>query len=372
MTTGAARCEEACMKTAWRLSAAMVVLAIVWLVATPAPIEPAAWTPPPPTPLEGRWAVNDRLAAVEWWAKALVGPEAMYVDDDGALVTGLKDGRIVKLKPGGDEPTVLADTHGRPLAIAPHPDGRIIICDAFRGLLALADDGVIEVLASEQGGVPFKFVDDLAITKAGVIYFSDASARYSIDRYTDDLLEHQRTGRVLKYAPSTRTTSLVAADFNFANGVALGPDEAFLVVAETGAYRLWRIWLTGPTAGQKEVFVDALPGFPDNVRFSPERGVFWVAIGSPRNPLVDALADRPFLRGVVAKLPKAVQPAPARHAFVVGVDVSGNVVEVLQHRAPDSYSPIASALEHDGWLYLGSFAREGVARLKLDPPAKQP
>jgi hypothetical protein len=45
---------------------------------------------------------------------------------------------------------------------------------------------------------------------------------------------------------------------------------------------------------------------------------------------------------------------------------------VLQHRAPDSYSPIASALERDGWLYLGSFAREGVARLKLDPVPKRP
>jgi sugar lactone lactonase YvrE len=372
MTSAAWECEEAGMKTASRLLGALLVLALLWLVLSPAPIEPAAWTPPPPTPLEGRWAVNDRLASVEWWAKGLIGPEAMYIDADGALVTGLKDGRIVKLKPGVDEPTFIADTHGRPLAIALHPDGRIIICDAFRGLLALGRDGVIEVLASEQGGVPFRFVDDLAITKAGVIYFSDASARYSIDRYTDDLLEHQRTGRVLKFDPATRTTSLVAADFNFANGVALGPDEAFLVVAETGAYRLWRVWLTGEKAGQRELFTDALPGFPDNVRYSPERGLFWVAIGSPRNPLVDALAERPFLRGVVAKLPKAVQPAPARHAFVIGIDLNGAVVEVLQHRAPDSYSPIASALERDGWLYLGSFAREGVARLKLDPVPKRP
>ncbi|MDX2013889.1 MAG: SMP-30/gluconolactonase/LRE family protein [Myxococcaceae bacterium] len=352
--------------------AGLLAVGVLAFLLVPAPIEPAAWEPPPPTPLEGRWAPNDRLAGVEWWAKQLVGPEAMYVDGAGRLITGLKDGRIVALTPGNDSPTVLADTHGRPLAIAPHPDGRIIICDAFRGLLALAADGVIEVLAAEHSGVPFRFVDDLAITKAGVIYFSDASARYSIDRFTDDLLEHQRTGRVLKFDPATRSTTLVAGDFNFANGVALGPDEAFLIVAETGAYRLWRIWLVGDKAGQKELFLDALPGFPDNVRFSPERGVFWVAIGSPRNPLVDTLGPHPFLRSLVSKLPKAVQPAPARHAFVVGVDVSGQVVEVLQHRAPGSYSPIASALEHDGWLYLGSFAREGVARLKLDPPRKQP
>lgn len=372
MTRHAVKCHNRSMKTASRVLAAALVLGLGWLLLSPAPIEPAAWEPPPPTPLEGLYAVNDRLAGVEWWARQLVGPEAMYVDTDGTLVTGLKDGRIVRLKPGVDEPQVIADTHGRPLAIAPHPDGRIVICDAFRGLLALDAAGIIEVLASEQGGIPFRFVDDLAITKRGVIYFSDASARYSIDRFTDDLLEHQRTGRVLSYDPQTRSTKLVAGDFSFANGVALSPDESFLVIAETGAYRLWRVWLTGDKGGQKELFTDALPGFPDNVRFSATRGLFWVAIGSPRNPLVDTLAGQPFLRGLVSKLPKAIQPAPARHAFVVGVDVTGKVVEVLQHRAPDSYSPIASALEHDGFLYLGSFAREGVARLKLDPPAKQP
>ncbi|MCA2976976.1 MAG: strictosidine synthase family protein, partial [Myxococcaceae bacterium] len=217
------------MKTVLRLLLAAAALAGAALVLAPSPIEPAAWEPPPPTPLEGRYAPNEHLASVEWWARELVGPEAMYVAADGAIVTGLKDGRIVKLRPGSDEATVLADTHGRPLAIAPHPDGRVVICDAFRGLLALSSDGVIEVLASEQGGTPFRFVDDLAITTRGVIYFSDASARYSIDRFTDDLLEHQTTGRVLKYDPSTRATTLVAGGFAFANGVALGPDEAFLV-----------------------------------------------------------------------------------------------------------------------------------------------
>jgi hypothetical protein len=48
-------------------------------------------------------------------------------------------------------------------------------------------------------------------------------------------------------------------------------------------------------------------------------------------------------------------------------------VESLQYDAPDSYSPVASAVERDGWLYLGSFAREGLARLKLpDLPTPQP
>lgn len=344
----------------------------VYLAFGPTTLEPAAWQASPPTALTGPYALNDRLKHVEWWAKALVGPEAITFDPEGHLITGLKDGRIVRLTPGSDDAVLLADTKGRPLAIAYHPDGRLIICDAHAGLLALNADGTLETLATSEGGVPFKFVDDLAIAKDGVIYFTDASARHSIEDFVDDLMEHQTTGRLLKYEPSTKQVTKLADGFNFANGLALGPDEAYLVMSETGTYRLWRYWLKGEKAGQKEVFLDALPGFPDNVRYSPERHVFWVAIGSPRNPLIDQLAGSPGLRKALSRLPKAVQPAPERHAFILAVDESGKPVESLQYKAPDSYSPIASGIEHDGWLYFGSFAREGVARVKLPELPKPP
>lgn len=338
------------------------LLGLAWVVS---PIEPATWTPPPNALLEGPYAPNERLQPIEWWAKDLIGPEAITVAPDGTLIAGLKDGRIVKLEVGVDAAQVLFDTKGRPLAMAYHPDGRLIICDAHAGLLAMDAAGQVETLATGQGGVPFRFVDDLAITKDGTIYFTDASARHSIERFTEDLLEHQTTGRLLKYVPATKTLTRVADGFSFINGVALAGDESFLVVAETGAYRLWRVWLTGERAGQKELFTDSLPGFPDNVRWSPTRHGFWVAIGSPRKPEIDLLAAWPNVRRIVAALPKFVQPKPARHSYVLLVDLAGKPVESFQRDEAGSYSPIACATEHEGYLYLGSFAREGVARFKL-------
>jgi sugar lactone lactonase YvrE len=343
----------------------VVVLALLaYLFLWPSPLEPKAWEPPRDVPMTGAFALNDRLAPVEWWAKDLIGPEAITIDSKGRLVTGLLDGRVVRLEVGSDKIEVLADTKGRPLALAYHPDGRLIICDAHKGLLALDANGKLETLATEEGGVRFAFTDDLDIDADGVIYFSDASARFSVEHFTEDLLEHQTTGRLLKYEPATKKVTRIADGFSFANGVALGPDAQWVVVAEMGAYRLWKIWIKGEQAGKKELFVE-LPGFPDNVRYSKSRHVFWIAIGSPRNPLVDGLAGWPMLRKVISRLPKAVQPAPERHGFVVAVDDSGKPVESLQHRAPNSYSPIATAVEHDGWLYLGSFIREGVARVRL-------
>lgn len=350
-----------------KVAAATLVLltALFTLAWMTSPIKPVAWTPPPRAELVGPYAPNDRLQPIEWWAKQLIGPEAVTIAPDGKLLAGLKDGRIVKLTVGVDEPEILADTKGRPLAMEYHPDGRLIICDAHAGLLAMDATGKLETLATGHGGVPFRFVDDLAIAKDGTIYFTDASARNSIEHFTEDLLEHQTTGRLLKYVPATRELTRVADNFSFANGVALSEDESFAVVAETGTYQLWRVWLVGEKAGQKELFTDSLPGFPDNVRWSPSRKGFWVAIGSPRKPELDLIADWPHIRRIVGGLPNVLQPKAARHSYVLLVDANGKPVESFQHDARDSYSPIACVTEHEGYLYLGSFAREGVARFKL-------
>ncbi len=352
------------MRRAWWVIPFVGLALFGFLFLAPSALEPQAWVPPEPMAMTGVFALNDRLKPVEWWARQLVGPEAVAFDAQGRLVTGLADGRVVRLAVGSDAAEVLVDTHGRPLALAYHPDGRLIICDAHRGLLALDLQGKLETLATTEGGVPFKFTDDLDIDADGVIYFSDASAHFSVEHFTEDLLEHQTSGRLLKYDPATKQVTRLGEGLSFANGVALGPDAQWVVVAEMGAYRLWKIWLKGERAGQKELFI-VLPGFPDNVRYSKSRRVFWVALGSPRNPLVDSLAGWPSVRKAIARLPKAVQPAPERHAFVVAVDENGQAVETLQYRAADSYSPVSTVLEHDGWLYLGSFIRDGVARVRI-------
>lgn len=331
----------------------------------PGGIEPMPWEPPPVAALTPATQLNERLKRLELLGKTLPGPETIAFDATGRLLTGLSDGRVVRMALGSDEVEVLANTHGRPLALAPHPREGLVICDAKLGLLALRDNGQLVPLATEEGGIPFALVDDLAIAQDGEVFFTDASARRSLSSFTDDLLEHQTTGRVLAYEPTTQKVHRMAEGFNFANGIALGPDETFLVVSETGAYRLWRVWLKGPKAGRKEVFSDSLPGFPDNIRYSPSRHVFWVAIGSRRKPELDALAAWPMVRKLVSRLPPAFRPGPERHAFVLAVDEEGRLVESLQYESPDSYSPVSSAVEHGGYLYLGSFARDGFARLKL-------
>lgn len=352
------------MGPAKRVGVGLLALALgffLWAVAEPSSIAAVSWTPPPQAPPRPS---NHALATVEWFATDLEGPEAVAFDAEGRLLTGTKDGRVVRLEADGGTST-LAQTGGRPLALEYGPDGVLYVCDAKRGLLGLDADGGLAELATTEGGAPFRFVDDLDIAKDGTVFFTDASARNSIDRFVEDLIEHRTTGRLLEYRPQTKEISRVANGFAFANGVALGPDQSWAVLAETGTYRLWKIQLSGEARGAKEPFGDPLPGFPDNVTFDAAGGRFYVAIGAPRNRAMDALAGSPRIRNLIPRLPKAWQPAPARVAMVMALDVGGKRVHAWEHAAPDSYSPIASATARDGVLYLGSFARHGLGRWKL-------
>ena len=123
------------------------------------------------------------------------------------------------------------------------------------------------------------------------------------------------------------------SDLSFANGVAVSPDQSFVLVVETGAYRIHRVWLNGPKQGQAEVFIENLPGFPDGIS-SNGKDKFWLAVVTPRNALLDKLLPHPFARKVIARLPKFLQPAPERYSFVLGLDMNGRVIENLQDGSP--------------------------------------
>ena len=342
----------------------LVAAGLAYLLLWPVPIDPVAWTPPPRAP----WPVNAALAGGTRLHPELPGPEAVIFDEAGRIVTGLADGRVVRFAADGSgEVELIARTGGRPLGLK--LDGaRLLVADSPRGLLAI-EGGTVEVLAAGHEGRAFRFADDLVVAADGTIYFTDASDRFAVKEFMLDVLEHRPRGRVLAWDPRTRATRVVAKGLYFANGLALAPSGDHLIVAETTASRLQRIWIAGERAGQVEPFGPVLPGYPDNLTWSPTRKVYWVAMGTPRNAQLEAMAGRPWLRKVVLRLPAFVRPKPERHVLVLGLDETGRVVHDLQHRGGDAYALAASVIERDGWLYLGSFRSGGVYRVAAPPPA---
>ena len=345
----------------------LAALVALYLLLWPVPIEPAAWQPPPAPPLAGVYESNSRLAPTERLAVGGHAPEGVAVAPDGRIYAGVEGGRIFRLEPDGTRPELFADTHGRPLGLDFDRDGNLVVADAYQGLLSIARDGRVNVLTKEAGGRRLGCTNDLDIASDGTIYFTDATDR-PLAAYTLDIIEHRPRGRFLAYDPSTKETRVLIDGIHFANGVALGPEESFVLVVETGEYKVWRYWLKGERAGQREIFVDNLPGFPDNITFNG-KDTFWLALVTPRNALLDRLLPRPFLRKVIVRLPSFLQPAPQRYGFVIGLSPEGHVTQNLQDPSGGHYAMVSSALERDGTLYLGSLWEDSVGRVRLGGPA---
>jgi len=346
-------------------SAGLVALALLvaYLSLRPVPIEPVAWRPAA-APVDPAFAPNDRLRGLARLGEADVhGPEAIAIDAQGRVHTGTRDGRVLRLDPATGTFETLATTGGRPLGMAFDREGGLYVCDADRGLLHLSAKGELRTLATGHGSVRFGFTDDVDVGPDGTVYFSDATSRFDIRHQREAILEHGGDGRLLAYHPETGQTELLLGGLQFANGVAISGDGAFVLVNETGAYRITRHWLAGAKKGTSDVFADDLPGLPDNITWSAERKAFWVALYSPRVPALDALAPYPFLRKVVLRIPRVLQPEPAPEAFALALGEDGRVAEVLHDASRGAYAPVTSVRERAGVLWLGSMERDGIARV---------
>jgi hypothetical protein len=163
----------------------------------------------------------------------------------------------------------------------------------------------------------------------------------------------------------------------FSNGVTLGPGDAYVLVTELFGARVVRYWLTGPRRATQDVFLRALPGYPDNITFDG-KDIFWLPLVAPRAPAFERWSRYPVVRQFVAKAPgmRVPHPFPSIRtlqywACVIGVDTTGVVRYNLQSTRAD-YGALTSANAYDGRLYLGSFRMTAVGRFDLRQPGETP
>jgi len=292
------------------------------------------------------------------------GPEHVALDGAGRILTGTADGAIWRLTlsdtAGLARAEVLAETGGRPLGLTPSPDGELLVCDARRGLLRVDPrGGTVDVLADEVDGVPLRFCSNVAISADGTLYFTVSSRRYALEDWLSDILEDTGTGQLLRLRPGGEP-EVLRDGLRFANGVALAPDESFVAVAESGARRIRRHWLTGPHEGTDDTLVADLPGYPDNLSRGAD-GVFWVALAGPREPIVDALHHAsPALRRAASIPVRKLRPHPRPTVRVLAIRPDGSVARhLLRRRSP--YRMATSVCEHGSRLVLGSLLERGIA-----------
>jgi sugar lactone lactonase YvrE len=253
------------------------------------------------------------------------GPEDVVAGPDGAIYTGLQDGRILAIAPGDGAVREVANTGGRPLGLEATTDGRLLICDSPTGLLELdLKTGALRTLLTHDGAERLIFCSNVVAAPDGDLFFTVSSMRYTIHDWKKDIVENVPTGRVYRRAADGALTRL-ADGLRFANGLARTRDGKSLIVAETAGHCLIRLELAGERAGTSEV-IAKLPGFPDNL-CADDGGLIWVALASEPNPALERLHKLPLLlRRPAARLPEAVQPKPSRVAWVSAYDEQGQRV----------------------------------------------
>jgi sugar lactone lactonase YvrE len=294
------------------------------------------------------------------------GPEHMAIGPDGKLYAAMTSGNLLRMDPDGAHQQVFASTGGRVLGFAFDADGRMIAADAMKGLLAIDAQGHVSLLTDHVSrDDPVRYANAVVVADDGTIYFTDASTRFApaewggtLEASVLDILEQAASGRVLAYEPSTGSTRVVASGFSFANGVALSADGSHLFVSETGRYRVWRVDSHARDlhvqldSAQASVFLDNLPGYPDNLMRGRD-GRIWVGLFRPRNPAADGLSDKPFMRKVLLRLPRAWLPAGKPYGHVFAFLENGQVTEDLQDPAA-AYPGTTGVTETADRLYIHS------------------
>ncbi|KAJ8437560.1 hypothetical protein Cgig2_017913 [Carnegiea gigantea] len=269
--------------------------------------------------------LNNRLQEVTKIGEGILKkPEDVSVDKEGRLYTATRDGWIRRLLKNGTLENWKVN-----------------------------EDGVTIIL-SHVNGSKLRFADDVIEAKDGSLYFSIASTKYGLHEWYLDVLEARPHGNLLKYDPQTKQTRVLLDNLCFANGVALSTDQDYLLVCESWKFRCLKYWLQGDQKGKIEIFVENLPGAPDNINLAPD-GSFWIALFQ-------------VAKHLVATFPRASTLVHGMHkkATVVKVAQNGQVLKRFDDPDGKVISFVTSALEYDGHLYLGSLNANFIGKLPLN------
>jgi len=203
-------------------------------------------------------------AQPEVFVKGFKAPEGPSFSREGHLFfVDFQAGRIYRVAP--DRKVEVFVEGGIPTGTKFHRDGRLLVCDGARGLIAVGQDGGVSVLASEYGGQRLHGPNDLTIGPQGDVYFTDPKGS-NLDNPTGDVYLYRADGSL----------ELLDGGYALCNGIAIGPDGQSVYMAETFTRRIYRFALgEGGKLTRRVIFADLEGGLgPDGMAFDIEGNLY--------------------------------------------------------------------------------------------------
>jgi hypothetical protein len=341
--------------------------------------------------MDGAYAPNDLIDHCRRIGAPIPGADAITEGPDGALYLSAANQILRLAGTGFAERSVFVTLDGTAGGLAFHPDGRLLVCVAGRGLLAIAPGGE-QTWLNQAGEQPLQCLTDVIAAPDGTIFLTDGSARHQPADWLRDLMEKNHLGRLITCGPALDGAQVLLHRMHYPHGLALSPDGKTLWFTESWNHRLSHAAITGRTIAKPRIVVGNMPGYPARLTRSTAGG-FWLSVFAVRTHLVEfVLREDEYREEMMQSVPQDVWIGPAlatsndceepmqfgnikalgiekpwapprSYGLLVRIDADGDAVESLHSRRGGINHGITAACQTPQGLVIIS---KGSGRVLLD------
>jgi hypothetical protein len=262
-------------------------------------------------PLDGALSPNDRLDACTPIGDPLPGLDDVVAAPGGTLFVSA--GKCVLRLSGAGFATraVTAEFDSEAGGLAIHPDGRLLVCVAGRGLAALDPARANPHWLNAVDGQALAGLTSVAASADGRIFAVEGSTGRAPEAWRRDLMEKRHNGRLVACDASLGSPATLLRELHYPYGLAIAPDRGELWFTESWAHRISRMPLSGSGAGRPIVVQRNLPGYPARLK-GDGRGGFHLGLFARRTHLIEfVLKEDDFRQEMIAGMPPDYWIAPA-------------------------------------------------------------
>lgn len=262
-------------------------------------------------PLDGALSSNDRLDACTPIGEPLPGLDDVVVAKDGSVYVSAGR-KVFKLRGNGlAERSLVVEFEGDAGGLAIHPDGRLLVCVAGRGLAALDPGNPDPRWLESADGRGFAGLMSVTAAPDGRIFMVEGSTGRAPSQWRHDLMEKRSNGRLVVCGPDLGNARLLLSDLPYPYGVAASHDGKHVWLTESWAHRLSRFALTDNGIGPREVVAPNLPGYPARLHRDAQGGYF-LGMFARRTHLIEfVLKEDDFRKDMIETMAEGYWIAPA-------------------------------------------------------------
>jgi hypothetical protein len=262
-------------------------------------------------PLDGAFSPNDRLDGCTPIGDPVPGLDDVIAGQDGELFASAGKS-VLKLSGVGFANRELViefdrDTGG----LARHPDGRLLVCLAGRGLAAFDPAKPRPRWLEAADGRALAGLNSVTAAPDGRIFAVEGSTARPPDQWRHDLMEKRHNGRLIVCGAAFDGATTLLDGLSYPYGITIQQETGQLWFTESWAHRLSRMPVPANGAARPETVLRNLPGYP--ARITPDgRGGFHLGLFARRTHLIEfVLKEDDFRDEMIATVAPELWIAPA-------------------------------------------------------------